>query len=405
MRKEEVFWFHTGSDLLDLVTGGGLGFGMPSGRIVNIVGDKSAGKSAVACEIIAAAFYALKNRFKWVYDDCESGLTHDTKSIYGFDVVPEKEKDRVKSRTVEELYCNYRQFLESLKESQFGIYVVDSLDGLSSDEIEGIGNERYKKFKKGESLDKGSYQMGSAKFLSQQFFRSLVSMTEERNCLLIIISQVRDDINAIGPFRKQRRSGGKALDFYAYACIWLANVSKEKKKGRTVGVVIRARAEKSKTPRPYRDCVFPIYFDYGIDNIGANIDFLYDLRGDSYKLLPSKTKNISWGDSEGRKFTIGELKDFLNERDLLAVYTDSVRDREFNKKHEKIEAMIGFIQDQNDETSSAYNKMFGQTFTREELIAYIEQNNLQKGLTDKVRDKWEAIEDEIKVKRTPKYRG
>jgi RecA/RadA recombinase len=77
-------------------------------------------------------------------------------------------------------------------------------------------------------------------------------------------------------FEKFSRTGGKALDFYCHTVLWLANINKLKKKGRSVGVTIKAKTTKSKTPRPYREIFFPILFDYGIDSVTASMDFLFD---------------------------------------------------------------------------------------------------------------------------------
>ena len=75
--------------MFDLVTGGNKNvFGVPAGRFINIVGDKSAGKTFLSNEFIAWAYHNLGKDFKWVYDDCESGYSFDTQSLYGFDIMP-----------------------------------------------------------------------------------------------------------------------------------------------------------------------------------------------------------------------------------------------------------------------------------------------------------------------------
>ena len=112
---------------IDLVVGGGVVEGLESGRILNIVGDKSTGKSFLAGEIIANAYNRYKDRFKWFYDNCELGFTFDTKSLYGIDIIPDYDS---RSQTVEELYCNYRMFLESISGDDVGISVVDSLEEI-----------------------------------------------------------------------------------------------------------------------------------------------------------------------------------------------------------------------------------------------------------------------------------
>jgi RecA/RadA recombinase len=392
--------FHTGSDLLDEVVGGGIWEGYPGGKIINIVSDKSGGKTSLALEAVAAAHHRLGKKLKKRYDNAESGLTHDVKEIYHFEF---DDIEGIKSRTVEEFYCNYRLFLESIKKDEFGIYVLDSLDGLSSDEIEERGKARVSAFKKGKDFNKGSYQMGTPKFLSQEFFRGLAGMTDEKNCLLIIISQTRDAINSM--FAEQKRSGGKALDFYAFCCLWLANVHKIKKQGRVIGVIIKASAKKSKTPRPYRECVFPLYFTYGIDNIGANIDFLYDLRGKDFDLL-STAKAIEWNKQEGtNKIELKNITELLEKSNVFDTYQEWAEGKELKTKKDKLNSMLEYIQDQKDgsEIKQEFKKQYGQTFTRDELIRHIEQNNLQAELTRRVKNKWEAIEQEIKVDRPGKY--
>ena len=333
--------YPTGCDLLDLVVGGEKGkLGYPSGKIINVVGDKSSGKTFLAFELIAAAHYTHKDNFRWVYDDCESGASINSKNLYGFDIIPDDPELAVRSRTVEDMSCNVRKFIRSLKKDEFGIYVVDSLDGLSSEELEEMAEERQNAFEKDKDFTKGSYQMGAAKFLSQEFFRTLTAEVEDKNCLIVLISQLRDNVGAGLYAPKSKRAGGRALDFYAHTVLWLTTLEKIEKKDRIIGVVINAETKKSKTPRPFRDCIFSILFDYGVDSIGSNLDFLYDLRGKRGDLLKA-AKAVEWD------------KDTILDRDAL--------------------------------------------------IKYIEHSRLQDELRKRVLDKWEAIEDDIKVDRSSKY--
>ncbi len=302
-------YFRTGSLLLDLVVGGGIDLGFPAGKIINIVGDKSSGKTFLACEIVANAYHTYKDKVKFIYDDAESGFGFNTKNLYGFDI----EEFKIRSKTVEELFCNVKDFINKIKKDEVGIYVLDSLDGLSSSQLIEIGEERYKLFKQDKEYDKGSYQMEFAKFLSQEFFRNLTSEIDEKNILLIIISQIRTDVSLMS-FRKWTRAGGKALDFYAHTVLWLKSLRTIEKKGADIGVIIQARTEKSKTPRPYRQCLFPIYFNYGIDDIGSCIDYLYNLRSDKTGELNSKKEKIKFDDKE---FTRDELIKFIEENDLI----------------------------------------------------------------------------------------
>jgi recombination protein RecA len=388
--EKQVPRFGTGCDVLDLVVGGGQGMGYPAGKIINIVGDKSSGKTFLACEIIANAFHRYGTKLKWVYDDAESGFTFNTKELYGVEIMPQNPKERVKSRTVEDMFCNYKLFLRNLKEDELGIYVVDSLDGLTSDENEKRGAERLKAFEEDKEFKQGSYQMGAAKFLSQEFFKGITEETEEKNCLLIIISQVRANIDPMS-FDKYTRAGGKALDFYAHTVLWLAYLTKIVRKERSVGVVVKAKTTKSKTPRPYRECIFTLLFDYGLDNIGTNIDFLFDLRTDAGRM--NKEGNaIIW---DGKDQTVANLQAFLEQESHLEKYK-----KEY--KNIKKSDMLQYIKE-TPELEANFAKFFGSPMSRDELISYIEQKKLSKELTRRVIEQWEAIEESIRSNRPPKY--
>jgi recombination protein RecA len=385
---QESIWFSTGCDLLDLVVGGGLGLGFPSGKVINIVGDTSTGKTFLAWEIIAAAIQRYRKRFKYKYDGAEYGNTFDPFSLYGIDW--DSEKDQLHSRTVEEMACNYTLFLDSLKDGECGIYVVDSLDGLSSKENQERTAERLKAFESNKEFKQGSYQMGGPKFLSQEFFKEITAKTEKKNCLLIIISQLRDNVELFSR-EKDKRAGGRALDFYAHTALYLANLTKIKRKETTVGVVVRGRTKKSKTPRPYRDCIFTLIFDYGLDNIGANLDYLFDLREDS-GVLNKNAKEILW---EGKEQTVASLQEFLEQ-------TGEIENYKKEYKQVKKTDMLEFIKG-TPTLKESFDKTFGISMTRDELIQYVEENKLQSQLRERVIAKWENFETSIKTCRAPKY--
>jgi hypothetical protein len=294
--------------------------------------------------LIAANYYKYPGKLEWVYDDCESGFSFNTKKLYGFEIMPMNENKRIKSPTVEEAYCNIRNFFEKLPNDKLGIYVIDSLDGLDSKEGKKLSDEQFNSFKKRKEVDNikeeklaGSYRMGKAKYLSQTFFPGLADLIEKKNGMLLIISQVRTNLDPFS-FEKYSRAGGKALDFYCHTVLWLANVNKILNKGIPIGITVKAKNTKSKTPRPYRECFIKLYFEYGLDDITTNIDYLYDFLTPQGKL--TKNSNGNWDDK---------------------------------------------------------------SMSRNELIEYIEKNNLQKELKKKVREKWEEIENSVKLNRKPKY--
>lgn len=378
---------------MDTVVGGGVGLGYPMGRIINYVGDKSSSKTFQALEVVACAYYDYGKRFKWKFDDCESGFSFDTVKLFGFEIMPLDSEKRDKSSTVEELYGNVRSFAEGLKGDQVGIYVVDSLDGLTSDESDSLADERYKALQSGKSFTQGSYKMGKAKYLSQEFFPQLADLLETKKVLLIVLSQVRQNIDPMS-FEKFSRAGGKAMDFYCHSVIWLAGVNKVKRKERVVGVTVKVKTTKSKTPRPYREAFISILFDYGLDNTGTSIDYLFDLRGDSGILLKDASE-IVWDKATAK--TLVTVRDFLINNNVMEAY-------KAEGYKVKLTEMLDYIaKEAPQEIRDQFTKDFGTTYTRDELIKYVEENNLQEELKARTFAKWEGVEASIRSDRRPKY--
>ncbi len=396
-KKEKVKRISTGCTLLDLVVGGGQGLGFPAGKIINIVGDKSSGKTFLGCEIIASNYYVYKDKLQYNYDDGESGFTFDTKQLYGIDIIRKGPLKGYTSHTIEDFDVNTKRFIKKIKSDEVGIYILDSLDGLSNEEIEERSEKRYKAAEQGKDYKEGTYGMRTPKFLSQEFFRTKTKEFREKDVILIIISQVRENIDPFS-FRKFSRSGGKALDFYAHTALWLATVKKIKIKGRTVGVVIKARTDKSKTPRPFRECTFLMYFDYGIDNIGTNLDYLFDLRGKDGE-LKNIADNICW---KGKEINMPNLKTFLEENDILDLAREEKK-KETERPQLSKDWIIDWISRQ-DKLKNKFEKEFGSPMTREKLIEKIEVDpKMQKELEQRVIDKWEEIESSVRTNRKRKY--
>ncbi len=266
----------SGCTVLDLALGGGY----PWGRIINIVGDKSTGKTLLAIEAIAKARQLYGKRLKWFYDDAESGFGFDTQMMYGFDVMSTNHDNS--SYTVEEFGRNLVFQLGYLKKGEKLIYVLDSLDSLTSDAEVKRSEEELKAIEKGKEYEAGTYGLEKPKQLGR-LFRLHRNSIAEKDCLLIIISQVRENI---GMFfgEKYYRTGGKALDFYASQIIWLAEVEKDFQKKVPVGVTIKARVKKNKVGRPFRECFVNLLFDYGVDDISTSIDYFCDLRNEKGKI-------------------------------------------------------------------------------------------------------------------------
>lgn len=306
--KGEI-WLPIGSTLLDLVVGAGRGMGHEAGQLINLVSESQGGKTALCNEAIANAYHQFKDKFKWVYDGtCESGNTFNTVGLYGIEIIPKK--GAVKSKTIQEAYCNIMEFLKDLGKDEFGIYVLDSIDAITSDEVEDISEERMKAHKNGKDYDKGSYQGQKPKFLSSEFLPKVASLAEEKNCLVIIVSQLRDNIGGGLYSPKDKVSNGRALLFYCSSRIWLKTKAEIERAGRQIGTIVEAETRKARGPKPYRKCFYIFYYEYGIDDVGGNIDFLYNLRTEGKGELAKRAANeVIWdGVAYSREDLIGHIE-------------------------------------------------------------------------------------------------
>lgn len=244
----------TGSMLMDCVLASTdeVG-GWARGRIVNIVGDRSTGKTLLAVE--ACANFALLAPIGNIrYVEAESAFDEAYGHVVGMPpgIVP---IDTI--RTVEGFFNDLAEFCAvQSKNPHPALYVLDSLDALSDD--------AEMKRKMGE----GSYGMAKAKLMSETFRRMVKDITAA-NCTLMVISQVRDKIGVMFGETKTR-TGGKALDFYASQICWLAEIEKTKRTAsgieRVTGVVVRVRNRKNKLGVAYREAEQTMMFGYGIDD-------------------------------------------------------------------------------------------------------------------------------------------
>jgi hypothetical protein len=345
---DNPIYFDTGHLLLNLVTGAGekagYGMGIMASTIYRDHGPSGASKSFKATELIAANYYKYKDKFKWRYVDVENGNTIDTEALYGFDMMPPPSKNERPVITAEDWDYDLNKWLETLhpEDGECGVYVLDSLDSLSSNDTEERKEDRRKAYDRGKEFSDGTYGMGQAKFLSQEFFRGLTAKLKAKNAMLYIISQERESVNAglYGP--KWTVGGGKAVSFYESVRIRSVLKQKEEKEGRVVSVVVQVTAEKVRNPRPFRSCFVTIHFTHGLDSFGDEIDFLFDLRSEKTGELLKRASAIIWDDG--------------------------------------MEPM-----------------------SKEELIKYISENKLRKELKKRVIDKWNAIEDSIVVQRPNKF--
>lgn len=248
------------------------------GRMSNLIGDSSSGKTYLALEMMAQC--CMDKRFDdyaLIYDDVEHALSMDIEGLFGPRLAkriegPEGPIDTTDpSRTVEDLQFNICHALDSGP----CIYVVDSFDALTTEQdIEKL-NEQFKARQKGVDIA-GSYRMAKPKKASEML-QDVVSKLEKTKSFLLIISQTRDNVTP-GTFEKRTRSGGRALKFYAQHEIWLAVTGKMKQtvhgKERVVGSNLKVKVSKNKLTGSFREVEFNFRHGYGCDDITSALNFL-----------------------------------------------------------------------------------------------------------------------------------
>jgi recombination protein RecA len=292
--RSDLSFIPTGSKTLDLALGGG----WARRRIANILSDKAVGKTLLAIEA-CANFSIVEPKGKIRYREAESAFDPQYAAALGFPL------DRVDFgdgiiETVEDVFEDLEKVITGAKGPE--LYVIDSLDALSD------------RSEMDRAIDKGTYGASKAKLLSQ-LFRRLVRNLAEKDITLLVVSQIRENIDAGLFAKKYTRSGGKALDFYCSQVLYLSQIEKLKKtiKGvtRVTGTRVKAVVEKNKISLPYREAEFQILFGYGINDKAACLDYLkqagIDVDKDETLSTIHKLVESSWYEIENR-FLVTERK-------------------------------------------------------------------------------------------------
>ena len=270
----------TGNTLLNLALSDTIDSGYNAGKMVNLIGDSSSGKTILALTMLAEANNNPKFKgYDLIFDDVESALEIDIESLFG-----ESLANRIifkKSNTIEDYYgAIYNQIVSGVS----FIWVLDSFDALTSRDEQRraaeFGKQESKRDGDEDVLDdvekaKGSWKTEKPKMASE-IFRVITGEIKKTDSFVMIISQTRDNLGFGAMFSPKTRSGGKALKFYATHEIWLATGKSHKKMNRSIGADCMVKVSKNKLTGKRRDVYFPIYYDYGVDSIESCINFLID---------------------------------------------------------------------------------------------------------------------------------
>lgn len=267
----------SGSTLLNLACSDNPYGAYGLGKIVTLPGTSSAGKTLLMLTTFAEAHKLERlKEHEFVYDDVEAALEFDLQYLFGKGVADRiQEPPQGCSDTIEHFKSNIITLAEKGKPF---IYCLDSFDALSSDaELEKEMRKALAMAKSEEAAKKiaGSFGTEKAK-IAGQVLRIIKQELQRTNSLLIMIQQVRQNLNA-GPFgQKYVTAGGEAPFFYSTHCVWLLKIEPLKKQGRKIGSRVKADVKKNKLTGKLRDVEFDIFYDHGVDDIGSIIDFMVD---------------------------------------------------------------------------------------------------------------------------------
>ena len=296
----------TGSLSLDIALGLG---GIPKGRIIEIYGPESSGKTTVTLHMIAEV---QKRGGIAGFIDAEHALDPVYAKNIGVDV--------------DNLYIsqpdNGEQALEitetMVRSGAIDIVVVDSVAALvPKAEIDG---------------DMGDSHVGLQARLMSQALRKLTAVISKSNCTVIFINQLREKVGVMFG-NPETTTGGRALKFYSSVRLDVRRIEALKPSGETIGNRTRVKVVKNKIAPPFKEAEFDIIFGEGISTVGDILDLAAD--------AGIVNKSGAWYAYEGNK--IGQGRE--NTKQYLKEHTEMLQEIE-----QKVRAHYG-LQDAKDDSN------------------------------------------------------
>lgn len=254
----------TGSIGLDAALGVG---GLPRGRIVEIFGPESSGKTTLSLHVVAEA---QKKGGICAFIDAEHAMDPEYSKKLGVNIeellISQPDNGEQALEIVESL----------VRSGKIDVIVVDSVAALTpKDEIEG---------------DMGAHHVGKQARLMSQALRKLTSIVSKSKTIIIFINQIRMQIGVTFG-NPETTPGGKALKFYTSVRIDIRRIAQIKKGEEVVGSRIRAKVVKNKVAAPFRQTEFDLMYNEGISSEGEIIAL-----GEKHGIISKTGSSYSYGD-------------------------------------------------------------------------------------------------------------